>query len=108
MALRARDWRGAGPAPRPIAVAPTTPNRPVSGLAPPPPGLPGLKGGLAAPGLPATGAPLAEDLLLQGSGLFPSPVGPQLLAGEQPEPAFAGRMLEALEKYETMKRQGRP
>ncbi len=108
MALRDRDWRAGGPEARPRTTALDAPWRLASAVTVPEPDLQALDRGNLVPGLPAAKSPLPFDMLSRGSGSSPSAVAPQLLATGQEDKAFAGRMLEALEKYESMKRQGQP
>lgn len=108
MALSNRDWRGRGPEVRPRNTALGAPGRLASAITAPEPGLQALHRGGLVPAMPTAKPPQSLDMLARGAGPFPSAVDPQLLANSQENKAFAGRMLEALEKYESMQRQGQP
>ena len=108
MALRDRDWRARGPETRPRNTALTAPGRLASAVPAYQPDLQALDRGGLVPGLPAARTPQPLDTLARSAGPYPSAVDPHLLANSQQDEAFAGRMLEALEKYESMKQQGQP
>ena len=90
--LRDRDWRSGEvarqPKPAPLAT----------------PGLAAAAGGASAL---SAGQNQALQALSAPSGQFPSPVAPELLANGPDGSAFAGRMLEALDKYSAMMGQNR-
>ena len=90
--LRERDWRAGGitrqPKPAPLAT----------------PGLAATAGG---PSALSAGQNQTLQALSAPSGQFPSPVAPELLATGPDGSAFAGRMLEALDKYSAMMGQSR-